>query len=95
MAPGPQHLVHLDASALFPLPADGRMRSFEVKNISFENLTQTDLFARGWHRSGYLFDIEGVVTLAGSVIEASKPAALANSAMVSRMDAAGAAPPGG
>jgi hypothetical protein len=38
------------------------MRSFEVKNISFENLTQTDLFARGWHRSGYLFDIEGADT---------------------------------
>jgi hypothetical protein len=33
-----------------------------VKNISFENLTQTDLFARGWHRSGYLFDIEGADT---------------------------------
>jgi hypothetical protein len=62
LPPGPQRLVHLDASALFPLPADGRMRSFEVKNISFENLTQTDLFARGWHRSGYLFDIEGADT---------------------------------
>jgi len=37
-----------------------------------------------------LFDIEGVITLAGSVIEASKPAAPANSALVSRMEAAGA-----
>ena len=37
-----------------------------------------------------LFDIEGVITLAGSVIEAGKPAASANSAMVARMEAAGA-----
>jgi AtzE family amidohydrolase len=37
-----------------------------------------------------LFDIEGVVTLAGSVIEAGKPAASANAALVSRMEAAGA-----
>jgi AtzE family amidohydrolase len=37
-----------------------------------------------------LFDIEGVVTLAGSIVEASKPAAVANSAMVARMEAAGA-----
>jgi AtzE family amidohydrolase len=37
-----------------------------------------------------LFDIEGVVTLAGSVIEASKPAASADSVMVARMEAAGA-----
>jgi len=59
LPPGPQHLVHLDASAVFPLPGDGRQRSFLVKNISFENLTQTDLFSRGWHKSGYLFDIKG------------------------------------
>ena len=62
LPPGPQRLVHLDASSVFALPGDGRLRSFAVKNISFENLTQTDLFARGWHRSGYLFDIEGADT---------------------------------
>jgi hypothetical protein len=62
LPPGPQRLVHLDAASVFPLPGDGRMRSFAVKNISFENLTQTDLFARGWHKSGYLFDIDGADT---------------------------------
>jgi len=59
---GAQRLVHLDASSVFALPGDGRMRSFVVKNISFENLTQTDLFARGWHKSGYLFGINGADT---------------------------------
>ncbi|HEY5079196.1 MAG TPA: hypothetical protein VII43_05090, partial [Opitutaceae bacterium] len=59
---GAQRLVHLDASAVFPLPGDGRMRSFDLKNISFENLGQTDLFARGWHKSGYLFEIHGADT---------------------------------
>ncbi len=59
---GAQRLVHLDASNVFPLPGDGRQRSFDVKNISFENLTQTDLFARGWHKSGYLFEISGADT---------------------------------
>jgi len=38
------------------------MRSFVIKNISFENLTRTDLLARGWHRSGYLFGITGADT---------------------------------
>ncbi len=33
-----------------------------IKNISFENLSQTDLFARGWHPSGYLFGINGADT---------------------------------
>ena len=37
-----------------------------------------------------LFDIEGVITLAGSVIEASKPAAVANATLITRMEAAGA-----
>jgi hypothetical protein len=62
LPPGAQRLVHLDAGAVFALPGDGRLRSFAVKNISFENLTQTDLIARGWHRSGYLFDISGADT---------------------------------
>jgi hypothetical protein len=62
LPPGAHRLVHLDASSVFALPGDGRMRSFIIKNISFENLTQTDLLARGWHKSGYLFDISGADT---------------------------------
>jgi hypothetical protein len=59
LPPGSQRLVHLDASSVFPLPGDGRMRSFDIKAISFDSLTQTDLLARGWHKSGYLFGISG------------------------------------
>ncbi|HZZ18969.1 MAG TPA: hypothetical protein VFE25_06355 [Opitutaceae bacterium] len=62
LPPGPQHSVQLDAASVFPLPGDGRQRSFLIKNISFENLTQPDLFARGWHKSGYLFGIDGADT---------------------------------
>jgi hypothetical protein len=62
LPPGAQRLVHLDASSVFAIPGDGRQRSFAIKNISFENLTQTDLIARGWHRSGYLFGISGTDT---------------------------------
>jgi hypothetical protein len=62
LLPGAQRTVHLDASTVFALPDDGRMRSFEIKNISFENLTQTDLIARGWHKSGYTFGIDGADT---------------------------------
>ena len=51
--------VVLQAGAVFPLPGDKRERSFLIKNISFENLSPTDLFTRGWHKSGYLFDIKG------------------------------------
>jgi len=51
--------VRLEAGALFALPNDTRERSFLIKNISIENLGQTDLFARGWHSSGYRFRIEG------------------------------------
>jgi hypothetical protein len=62
LAPGAQRVVHLDSSTVFPLPDDGRKRAFEIKNISFESLSQTDLFARGWHKSGYIFGIEGADT---------------------------------
>jgi len=62
LPPGAQRLVHLDAEHVFPLPHETRERSFVVRNVSFENLTQTDLFARGWHKSGYLFDISGADT---------------------------------
>lgn len=51
--------VGLAADSLFPLPGDTRERSFLIKNISIENLGQTDLFARGWHPSGYRFQIQG------------------------------------
>jgi hypothetical protein len=63
LVPGAQRVVHLNSSADFALPGgDGRTRAFEIKNISFEDLTQTDLFARGWHKSGYRFGIEGADT---------------------------------
>jgi len=62
LPPGAQRLVHLDASSVFALPNQERRRSFALKYISFENLSQTDLFARGWHKSGYLFDIHGADT---------------------------------
>jgi len=53
-------MVTLEAATVFPLPGNKRERSFLIKNISFENLSPTDLFARGWHRSGYLFDLDRV-----------------------------------
>jgi hypothetical protein len=59
LPPGNQRTVRLAAGSVFPLPHDGRQRAFAIKNISFDNLSQTDLFARGWHRSGYLFGITG------------------------------------
>ncbi len=58
LAAGTRNAVTLEAGAVFPLPGDPRQRSFLVKNISFENLSPTDLFARGWHRSGYLFKLD-------------------------------------
>ena len=56
---GAQRLIRLEASSDFALPGDGRKRSFAIKNISFDNVSQTDLFTRGWHKSGYLFSIHG------------------------------------
>jgi hypothetical protein len=50
--------VTLDAANVFSLPNEKRERAFLIKNISFENLSPTDLFARGWHRSGYLFKLD-------------------------------------
>ena len=57
---GTAHQVKLESGADFPLPSGKRERSFLIKNISFENLSRTDLFARGWHPSGYLFDLTHV-----------------------------------
>lgn len=49
--------VTLKAGNVFPLNNDTRERSFLIKNISFENVSRTDLFAHGWHGSGYLFTL--------------------------------------
>jgi hypothetical protein len=62
LPPGAQRTVKLESTGAFTLPNETRQRAFALKNISFENLTQTDLFARGWHRSGYLFTIHGADT---------------------------------
>jgi hypothetical protein len=59
LSPGSAHDIRLEASAVIPLPHEARQRSFVIKNLSFENLSPTDLFVRGWHRSGYLFGIQG------------------------------------
>lgn len=58
--PLPRNQVRIDAGEVFALPETARERSFLIKNLSFENLSRTDLFARGWHRSGYLFQLDGV-----------------------------------
>ena len=55
---GQRTAVQLDAAQVFPLPNEKRERAFLIKNISFENLSPGDLFARGWHRSGYLFNLD-------------------------------------
>jgi hypothetical protein len=55
---GGRNEVRLEAGKVFPLPHDSRERAFLIKNISFENQSRTDLFARGWHQSGYLFSID-------------------------------------
>jgi len=52
--------ITLESSANFPIPGGDRERAFLIKNISFENISRTDLFARGWDPSGYLFDLVGV-----------------------------------
>ena len=58
LSPGQATEVRLESGAVFPLPGDKRERSFLIKNISFENLSPTDLFTRGWHKSGYRFGID-------------------------------------
>jgi hypothetical protein len=57
---GAAHRVRLESDTEFPLPGGKRERSFLIKNISFENLSRTDLFVRGWHPSGYLFDLHNI-----------------------------------
>ncbi len=52
------HTVQLAGSTVFPLVGDTRERSYLIKNFAFENVSPTDLFSRGWHRSGYRFLID-------------------------------------
>lgn len=58
--PMARNTLTLTADGVFPIPGSERERSFLIKNITFENLSRTDLFTRGWHQSGYLFDLAGV-----------------------------------
>ena len=55
---GARNHVELAAGGVFPLPNETRERSLLIKNLSFENISPTDLFARGWHKSGYLFSLD-------------------------------------
>ena len=59
LLPNRENEVVLDSSNAFALPKETRERSFLVKNISVDAVSPTDLFTRGWHRSGYLFTIAG------------------------------------
>lgn len=58
--PMTQNSITLGSGATFPIPGSTRERSFLIKNLTFENLSRTDLFTRGWHASGYLFSLTGV-----------------------------------
>jgi hypothetical protein len=58
--PSPTNTVTLESAAAFALPEGNRDRSFLIKNLTFENLSRTDLFIHGWHPSGYLFQIDAV-----------------------------------
>ncbi len=50
--------VSISAGRAFQVPNEERHRALLVKNISFENVSRTDLLTRGWHRSGYRFDLQ-------------------------------------
>ncbi len=58
--PQSANTVTFAAGGVFPLPEGKRDRAFLIKNLTFENLSRTHLFARGWHPSGYLFGIDRV-----------------------------------
>ncbi|MDX2187147.1 MAG: hypothetical protein SFV32_09455 [Opitutaceae bacterium] len=62
LAAGARHDVRIRSSSLFRLPNEERERAFLVRNLSFENLSRSDLFARGWHISGYRMEVAGVDT---------------------------------
>jgi hypothetical protein len=52
--------ITLTAASAFPLPKETRQRAFRIRSISVENLSPTDLFARGWSPTGYRFAISNV-----------------------------------
>jgi hypothetical protein len=60
LPPGTKNTLSLEATAAFPLPEGNRERSFLIKNISIENHSRTDLLSRGWHASGYTFQLTQV-----------------------------------
>lgn len=62
LSPEMAHQITIDASSAFPITGEQRERALLVKNISFENVGRTDLFTRGWHRSGYQFQLSAVDT---------------------------------
>jgi hypothetical protein len=62
LAAGARHEVKVASATTFVLPNEKRERAFLIRNVSFENLSRSDLFARGWHLSGYQFGIQGVDT---------------------------------
>ena len=52
------HTVRLGGAEVFPLPGEARERAYLLKNITFENVSPTDLFTRGWHPNGFRFGID-------------------------------------
>jgi hypothetical protein len=58
LAAGTRNRIEIEAGNVFALPNETRERSLLIKNLSFENIGPTDLFARGWHKSGYLFTLD-------------------------------------
>jgi hypothetical protein len=58
IAAGAPAEVRLESATAFVLPKEYRERCFLVKNLSYEEPTRADLFARGWHKSGYAFSID-------------------------------------
>lgn len=58
--PQVQSTVELESAGAFAIPGAERERSFLIKNLTFENISRTDLFTRGWHPSGYLLQLSDV-----------------------------------
>jgi hypothetical protein len=54
--------VIIESDVEFGIPNEQRKRSLLVKNMSFENLSRSDLFTHGWHKSGYRFGVTKVDT---------------------------------
>lgn len=58
IAEGIAHKIEFTSQKTFALTGEARERSFLVKAMSFDNPGKTDVFARGWHRSGYRFILD-------------------------------------